>query len=179
MVRKYSLRFFLDFEKEEAWYNKMAQKGWMLDGYFFIVYRFAKGEPGEYIYREELLPNFIDSSESHAYLDFIKTADVEVVVKWGSWVICRRKASNGIFELYTDTDSRIALYQRVSRLFLLSCVVELAAVLMVILSLYMDPSWPKLFPLAIVSLAGLALFLVGWRFRKKHHRLVKEQQLLE
>ena len=178
-MRKYVFRFFLDFEKEEAWYNRMAQKGWMLDGYFFIVYRFAKGEPEEYIYREELLPHLTGSSESHAYLDFLKSADVEVVARWGAWVIYRRKASDGVFELYTDTDSRIALYQRASRLFLLSCAVELAAVLMVILALFMEPSWLKLFPLAVVSLAGLALFLAGWRFRKKHHHLVKERQLLE
>ena len=178
-MRKYAFRLFFDFEKEEAWYNEMAQKGWMLDGYFLIAYRFAKGEPGEYVYREELLPRLADSSESHAYLDFLKDADVEVVATWGKWVIYRRKASDGIFELYTDADSRTAHYRRVSRLFLFCCAVELAVVLLVILALLVDPSWLLLFPLLANFLIGLALFLVGWRFRKKYRRLAKERQLLE
>jgi len=178
-VRKFVFRLFLNFEKEEAWFNEMAQKGWMLDGYFPVVYRFAKGEPDEYVYREELLPHIAGNSKNHAYLDFLKSAGVEVVVAWGSWIIYRRKKSDGNFEVYTDTDSRIAHYLRVSRLFFLCCAVELVVVFLTLLFLFIDPSWLLLFSLLFNSLIGLALFLLGWRFRKKYRHLVKDQQLLE
>jgi len=178
-VKKYVFRLFLDFEKEEAWYNEMARSGWMLDGYFLIFYRFTKGEPEEYIYREELLPDLAGGPKSQAYLDFLKSADVEVVATWGKWIIYRRKASDGAFEVYTDTDSRIAHYHRVSRLFLLCFAVELMVFFLVILFLFIDPSWLLLVPFLATFLIGLALFLIGWRFRKKHRQLVKDQQLLE
>jgi len=183
-VRKYVFRLFLDFEKEEAWYNKMAQKGWMLDGYYFIVYRFVKGEPGEYVYREELLPHLAGSSENLSYLDFLKSAEVEIVAMWGKWIIYRRKASDGIFEIYTDTDSRIAHYRRVSRLTLLCCAIVLAAMLFLLgITLaqgsLVSLSWPRLFILSAIALTGLTLFFLGWRYRRKYRSLVRAQQLLE
>jgi len=43
---------------------------------------------------------------------------VEVLQRWGRWVYLRKRAEDGPFEVYTDAESRIALYRRIRRMFL-------------------------------------------------------------
>ena len=45
-----------DFEKEERWFNVMAQTGWLLDGVGFCTYHFVPCTPGEYAVRLEMHP---------------------------------------------------------------------------------------------------------------------------
>ncbi len=42
-----------DKDKETKWLNRMAEQGWAMTGFFLGFYRFAKCEPGEYVFYAE------------------------------------------------------------------------------------------------------------------------------
>lgn len=50
---------------------------------------------------------------------------VEVVSQWYRWVYLRKKASDGSFEMYTDSESKIAQYRRIQRFFLVGLFIEM------------------------------------------------------
>jgi len=88
-------RILLDYEQEEAWLNKMAEKGWMVESFHFGLYRFSKGTPGEYTYRIELLPHLARSAKNSPYLRFVEETDVEIVYVVYKWAIYRKKTCDG------------------------------------------------------------------------------------
>lgn len=112
-MKKRSWRFYSNYEKEEVWLNKMAASGWHCVDYFFGRYTFEKGEPGEYIYRIQLLEYPSNHAESVAYLKFLEEAGVEHLASYGGWIYLRKKAADGPFELFSDKKSRIAHYKRI------------------------------------------------------------------
>ena len=61
-----------DFDKEEAWYNEMAAKGYNLSYIRPFQYYFQTGTPGEYIYRQELLDHSPSHPESESYIQFME-----------------------------------------------------------------------------------------------------------
>ena len=54
----------------------------------------------------------------------MEDSGVEVVSQWYRWVYMRKKASDGPFEMYTDTDSKIAQYRRIKNFFRVALIVE-------------------------------------------------------
>jgi hypothetical protein len=113
--------FFNDVEKEEAWLNEMAS-----NGLNFVVpgklgsppYRFEKGTPGEWIYREEFLPTFASWKAGRRYLEFMAESGVDIVFASGWIAYFRKRAADGPFEVFSDLDSRIAHFRRI-RVFLI------------------------------------------------------------
>ncbi len=67
-VRK--IFFLWEYEKEEAWINRMANEGWMLIHTGFRKYVFEKGTPGTYTYRLELLEKDTHSLKANHILTF-------------------------------------------------------------------------------------------------------------
>ncbi|MBG9453053.1 hypothetical protein ABE61_02950 [Lysinibacillus sphaericus] len=112
-MRKRVYRFFLDYEKEEAWVNDMAAQGWHLKRTMVGYFMFEKGEPGQYIYRNELI-----KGKSQEYFDFLETMNIEFVSKFGVWAYYRKKKSEGPFELFSDSSSKIKYLTLISRLFI-------------------------------------------------------------
>ena len=112
---KYSAyKVFVDFEKEEKWLNEMAAKGMhFIDFSFPGRYLFEKGEPGEYIYRLELLKHMPGHPESKAYIEFMEDTGIELVSTYFRWAWFRKKATDGPFDLYTDYSSQIKHYLRI------------------------------------------------------------------
>lgn len=106
-------RFFLDYEKEEAWVNDMADQGWHLKRTMVGYFVFEKGEPGQYIYRNELV-----KGKNQDYYDFLDTMNIECVSKFGPWAYYRKKKLEGPFELFSDSSSKIKYLQSISRLFI-------------------------------------------------------------
>lgn len=106
-------RLFINFEKEEKWLNDMTAKGMHFIDYSFGRYLFEEGEPGEYIYRLELLDQLPSHPESIAYIKFMEEAGIECVGSYMRWVYFRKKASEGPFDLYSDYDSRIKYYKKI------------------------------------------------------------------
>ncbi|WP_054939749.1 DUF2812 domain-containing protein [Paenibacillus ihuae] len=124
-------KLFINFEKEEQWLNEMAAKGLALTEYSFAHYVFEETSKGEYIYRIELLEDGIKGAKSMEYLQFMEEAGVEHVTMnkghavYNKWVIFRRRASEGPFTIYSDTDSKIKHYRRIHRLWISLALMEL------------------------------------------------------
>ena len=187
-MAKYVFRLFYDFEKAEIWLNEKARRGWMADSFAMGVFKFSEGTPGEYIYRVELLPHWAASAANQPYLRFLEGTGVEVVSKWVKWVMFRRKACEGAFDVYTDNDSRIRHYRGVSRFLFPFCFVEwlaaLAAAYLFITTLNSVDAAPgepvlHLIVFLFAVFVGVAIFRAAWRARKKYMLLKKEQGLCE
>lgn len=116
---------FWNYEKEENWINKMAAKGMNLDNYSWMKYTFAEGEPGEYIYRMELLENKADHPESQSYIRFLEDNGVEHVASYIRWIYLRKNAKDGEFDIYTDIESKIRHYSRVNTMWVALGAAEL------------------------------------------------------
>src|SRR5690606_15366944 len=101
-MKKTVIKFYSNFEKEEQWLNRMAAQGWHCTDYALGRYVFEKGEPGEYIYRLQLLDYPAAHAESAAYLAFLEETGVEVIATWFRWVFLRKKAADGPFEIFSD-----------------------------------------------------------------------------
>lgn len=106
-------RLYWDFEREEAWLNRMAAAGLNLVRYTWGRYQFTKGVPGQWTYRIELLPDMAGTQASRKYLEFMEAAGVEVISTYMRWVFFRKPAAEGPFDLFSDLDSRLAHYRRV------------------------------------------------------------------
>jgi len=92
-------------------------------------YTFEECEPGEYIYRLELLENQITHSDSQSYIKFMEDNGAQHVASYLRWVYFRKKASAGPFEIYTNLETRIMHYQRIIRLWIFLGFAMLFAVL--------------------------------------------------
>lgn len=67
LKRKWRVFWLWDFDKEERWLNEMASQGWQLRHPGFCNYLFEKGEPGEYVYRLEMLDNWPAAPQSQGF----------------------------------------------------------------------------------------------------------------
>src|SRR5665648_42688 len=104
------------FEKEEEWLNEMSAKGMQLVSAGFCRYKFEQGTPGKYIYRLELLDTLPSSAESVAYIKFLEETGVDHIGSILRWVYLRKKATDGPFELYSEINSKIMHYKRITYL---------------------------------------------------------------
>lgn len=180
-------RVYNNYEKEEAWLNEMAAKGLAFTDFFLCRYVFEDRQPGEYIYRIELLENHPGHAESQKYLDFMAENGVEHMASWHRWVYFRKKAQDGPFDIYSDIDSKMAHYKRIGMLFLplglaqacfaLTQLSYLWGYLASSGSSYYSPL--NLFAFCVCATTG-AILLWGWNTsRRKIKRLRLEKNLRE
>ena len=108
-------RLYLDKDSETEWLNQMVEKGWAMKRFFAGFYQFERCEPGQYIYQVDFGSRLYHVSDD--YREFMEDAGVEIVQLWGYWVILRKPAADGPFELYTDVDSTIGHYTKIRRMF--------------------------------------------------------------
>lgn len=123
-MKKIIRKAYWNYEKEEKWLNEMTSKGFALVDYSWCRYVFEKCEPGEYIYRIELLENTHSHPESEKYIQFIEETGAEHVASYMRWVYFRKKSDEKGFDLYTDIDSKIKHYKRVFALYAILMVAE-------------------------------------------------------
>lgn len=116
-------RIYYDKDDETKWLNGLAAQGFAMTGFFAGFYRFDKCEPGKYIYQIDFGDKFFGISED--YREFMRDTGVEIVQTWGFWIILRKLASEGDFELYTDVDSSIGHYRKIRKTFRTVVVIEL------------------------------------------------------
>lgn len=121
-------KLYYDKDKETVWLNKMASEGWALKNYFAGFYKFEPCEKDEYIYQIDLGDTLYSVSDE--YRELMGELDVEIVVLWGYWIILRKRAADGPFELYTDVDSEIEHYRKIRRMFKGAAIIELLALFM-------------------------------------------------
>lgn len=163
-------RFLFDKDKEEQWLNEMASQGWSMSSFFAGRYTFEKTAEREYLYQVELLPR--NAKEKQNYFSFLQEEmGVEIVQEWGVWVFLRRKASEGSFELYTDSASKAQHYGKIARMFFAVSGLEFA------IGLFETIGWiaegePQFLWLTLILYAlGLVLLRQGVRFRNKQKKL--------
>lgn len=123
-LKKFRLLFDKDVEQE--WLNDMCRNGWALKNFRMGVYTFASCRPGEYIYQVDLLPGSgFQPSDPDGYAEFMDEVGITVVCRWFRWVILRKQAADGPFDIYTDVDSRIQQYSRIRTMFIFGLGLEL------------------------------------------------------
>ncbi|MFZ5987560.1 MAG: DUF2812 domain-containing protein [Bacillota bacterium] len=175
-------RLFWDYEKEERWLNQMASKGMNFIDFTFARYLFEQGTPGEYIYRIELLSQPPTHPESQEYIKFMESVGVEYMGKWVRWVYFRKKASDGPFEIFSDYDSRIKHYKRVSTLFGTLGIINLLGFMFNIFNGITIGSQYNYYLSPIIALNGGVAIGFAWLvigYTKKILRLKKEKLLHE
>lgn len=121
-------RIYFDKDKEVSWLNEMAAKGWAMTSFGGCVYHFEPCRPGEYLYQIDFGDGMFSVSED--YREFMSEAGVEIVCVWGPYVILRRKAEEGAFELYTDVESIMEHYKRIRTMFKIGFILETLCLIM-------------------------------------------------
>lgn len=125
-------KLYMDKDAETNWLNEMSEKGWALKSFFAGFYTFEKCEEGRYAYQIDCGEKLFKVSDE--YREFMKEAGIEIVQTWGWWVILRKPASEGEFELYTDVESSIEHYSRIRRMFKIVTVIEIVCLWMEIMA---------------------------------------------
>ncbi|MDR2202721.1 MAG: DUF2812 domain-containing protein [Nitrososphaerota archaeon] len=176
---------FWDHEKEEKWLNEMAAKGFAMTGYSWCCYTFEDCAPSEYIYRIEMLEHNVNHPESRKYIQFMEENCVEHVDTYYTWAYFRKKATDGTFKIYSDLDSRIKHYQRISNLWLVLGYVELSVSFSLIGSVvstlengsrYM---FVNVVPLGMLFSMSIMFLGLWWRYTKKIKHLKREREVQE
>ena len=116
-------RVYFDKDKETTWLNEMAAQGYALTGYCACFYTFEQCEPGKYTYQIDFGDKMFAVDDN--YREFMAENNVEIVCLWGYWIILRKLAANGNFELYTDVDSSIEHYTKILKMFKFVTILEL------------------------------------------------------
>lgn len=116
-------RLYWDKDAETKWLNEMADEGFAITGFFAGFYKFEKTEKGKWRYQVDFGEKFGTVTED--YREFMNEAGIEIVQNWGYWVILRKPASEGEFELYTDVESSIEHYSKILTMFKVVFVIEL------------------------------------------------------
>lgn len=119
-------RMYLNKDKETEWLNRMAADGWAMRRFFAGFYGFEKCEAGEYIYQVDFVDRLF--SVSRDYRELMEDAGIEIVQTWGFWVILRKKASEGKFDLYTDIASSIEHYKKIRKMFKAAAIIEIICI---------------------------------------------------
>ena len=116
-------RLYFDKDKETTWINEMAAQGYALTGYCMGFYKFEESEPGKYTYQIDFGDKLFAVDEN--YREFMAENNIEIVSLWGYWIILRKLACDGEFELYTDVDSSIEHYTKILKMFKVVTIIEL------------------------------------------------------
>ena len=97
------------FEQEEEWLNEMAANGWVLEDVGLCRYVFVRCEPGEYTVRTEM------RRSDEKYVTFMEETGAEYVGRMMMWIFFRKKTEDGLFDLYSDIDSKIDHLDRIGK----------------------------------------------------------------
>ncbi len=101
-------------EQEERWLSAMARQGLhLVSVHLFGRYEFETGQPREMVYRLDYRNPA--KTEQDDYLRLFADAGWEHAGQWYSWQYFRKPVQPGEeAEIFTDVDSKIAKYRRVS-----------------------------------------------------------------
>lgn len=171
-------KFTFDKDEEEVWLNDWCQRGWAMTSFFMGVVNFSPCQPGEYIYRIDLVPGqFLRAYDYEGYVIFMDDLGVEVIQRWGRWVYLRKRAEDGPFELYTDIDSKIALYRRIRSMFLFALMIEVMCSVSIWSGVFSSPAVVFYRSLAAIYALIFIVLLRGiWRCSWRIQELNRQRQ---
>ena len=186
---KYIVRkAFWDYEKEEKWLNEMSAKGMALSDVSWCRYVFTDSPNNEYVYRIELLENLPAHPESMAYIKFLEDSGVEYVASSLRWIYLRKKSSEGPFDIYSDIDSKIRHFKRISiywgSLMFMELMIGLFNIVVGIVNLNLGSrlgnfSIGNIILGSSLAFLGLVFFRLGSPIRNKIKKLQQEKFLRE
>lgn len=116
-------RMYWDKDEETKWLNEMAQKGWAMTSFCAGFYTFEECTKGKWSYQIDFGEKFGRCTED--YRDFMREAGIEIVQNWGYWIILRKPADEGEFQLYTDVESSIEHYSKILKMFKVAVILEI------------------------------------------------------
>ena len=154
------------FEEEEAWLNEMAANGWVLEGVGFCRYHFVRCEPGAYNVRTEMHPY------DENYVKFMEETGAEYVGRMMMWIYFRKKTEDGVFDLYSDIDSKISHLDRIAKMLTMIGGANLAIGVANSISVNSRFGWIN------ILCATLLMYCLG-RIHGKKEALEKERELHE
>ncbi|WP_430536424.1 DUF2812 domain-containing protein [Listeria rocourtiae] len=103
-------------EKEEAFLEEMASKGWFFSKYALLRYHFEQAEPADYTYCIDYKE---DTGDEEEYLTLFDDAGWEHVYSYpilnGKWMYFRKAVKEGEPKeaIFTDDDSMVALWKTI------------------------------------------------------------------
>ena len=169
-------RLYYNKDEELKWIQSLCDEGWALEKFCAGMYTFEPCEPGEYIYDIDLLGD--GPKEFDAYKEFMEDAGVEIVQRWFRWVILRKRAEDGPFEMYTDPQSKAESYGKIKKFFRGAMLAELLLLLFETMLLIASPTKVQigifLFALAVVGAFTLAMLKNIWYCDFKMKQLLEE-----
>ncbi|MFC1861751.1 DUF2812 domain-containing protein [Chloroflexota bacterium] len=115
-------------EQEEAWLRQMSQKGWHLFSLGLpCIYKFRAGEPRNYVYRLDYQK--LPKKDKQEYQQLFRDAGWEYIGEVSSWQqYFRKEAKEGEApEIFTDVESKVAMYKKVLAFLAFLVVIEIAA----------------------------------------------------
>ena len=115
-------------KEEEAWLRQMSQKGWHLSSIGLpCSYKFRSGGPRDYVYRLDYQTS--PKKDKQGYQQLFRDAGWEYVGEMSSWQqYFRKEAKEGEApEIFTDVESKVAMYRKVLNGFACLVVIEIAA----------------------------------------------------
>ncbi len=152
-------RLYFDKDKETVWLNEMAANGYAMTGFCLGFYTFEKCNPGEYVYQIDFGDHCF--SISNDYREFMEENHIEIVQNWAFWIILRKHASEGEFQLYTDVDSSIEHYTKIRNMFKIVTIIELICFTLQIINYsILSSDGAKLKMLPFICMLFIAVFIV-------------------
>ncbi|MDO4276615.1 MAG: DUF2812 domain-containing protein [Eubacteriales bacterium] len=166
-----------DFEEEEKWINEMAAKGLELTDMSLGRYVFEEGEQGAYQYRVELLEYLPNHPQSEQYIRFMEETGIEHVASMNRWVYFRKKADEGSFELYSDTDSKITHLKRINVILFVALVGQLWCSILNLCFGISNKFWFNVGAGCFTLVLGIFILVGMIRIMKKIGKLKKQRDI--
>jgi len=173
-------KFIPDYEKEEAWLNEMAVKGFALTHSDPPHFYFEDTAPGEYTIRIACVEYYENHPETTHYIRFIEENDAEHVSTFGKWLYFRRKSEMGAFEIFSDIDSKIKHFKNIIKIVRSVFIfpVMIALINIFILIILRDAIVPIHAILALIF-GGSAFWIASiWRNYLRKIKKLEEERIL-
>lgn len=166
-------RLYWDTEKETEWLNQMAKDGWNITGFTLGLYNFEKCEPGEYQYQIDTSDKLFNVSDK--YKEFMESIGVEIVCCWGPWVVLRRKASEGEFQLYSDDESKLEHLKKILKIYKIVAIIELICMMVNVIPATLHNSFENLICAMLISLFVFLFCYMIYVTKRRINRILNNQ----
>lgn len=172
-------KYFTNREKEEIWLNNMSMTGLALTGFFLFRYTFNDSDPGEYIYRVELLDKPPRGLEGQKYIKFMEENGAEHISSRSGWVYFRKRADEGQFIMHTTIDSKLAQCRSISTFWLFAaCALILNGFGPIGCLVYLKEGSVFNLIFCIICLAAATIAFVHWNPLRKKIKVLKQERIL-
>lgn len=174
-------KLFMNYEREEAWLNKMSSEGYRLIDYSFPTYTFEPCRPSQYQYKIILLDRLPSHYKTQKYLDFLAESGVECVATHLRWAFLSKNADDGPLELFSDAKSKIKHHYGICTLFSVFFFLNLYPAITLTYMLFEGSKSPGIhFTLAALnSFISVKLFCLLLRHIKKIQRLKEDLKIYQ